>query len=167
MSEKKSKTRKKNSNSEVIKQKGLFDHLDAIRTSKDPKYYDNLNESEQKGFSHWAILNGLSMDVNLIELVAFLWRDGYYDKIPSKQFYQLLVDIVPQTNQRLYWVKKSKSKNTELLKVVSSWYSCSQRESEEYIDMFLLNDNGFNQLANILEGSGLTDREAEKLLKSE
>jgi hypothetical protein len=113
------------------------------------------------------LLYGLSMDANLIELVSYLWRDGYYDKIPSPQFYQLLVEMVPQTNQRLFWVKKSKKTNTKLINHIAMWYSISTREADDYLDIFMSNDEGLKELGWILEGLGLTDKEAEKLLEGD
>lgn len=164
LSEKKS--RKKDQNSKDSKKpKGLFEHLDAIRTTKDPNYYLSLDESERKGFNHWMILSWLSMDINLIPLVTFLWQNGYYDRIPSPQFYQLLIEIVPKTTHRLFWIKKSKKTNTKLLNYVSEWYSISSREANDYLDIFLSSDSGMKELVNILEGSGLTDKEAEKVME--
>jgi hypothetical protein len=104
------------------------------------------------------------MDINLIELVSFLWRDGYYDKIPSPQFYKLLVDLVPKTTQRLFWIKKSKKSNKKLVNFISQWYSISSRESEEYLSIFTLNDAGYKELGRILEGMGLNDFESEQIL---
>lgn len=113
------------------------------------------------------LLHGLSMDNNLIELVAYLWRDGYYDKIPSPQFYRLLVELVPQTNQRLFWIKKSKKTNTKLLKHIATWFSVSTREAEDYLGILMANDEGMKEVGWILEGLGLTDKEAEKVLEGE
>ena len=163
------KSEKKSQKSEQSSQnskKGLFDHLNEIRTTKDPNYYNTLTYQEKKGFSHWMILYGLSMDNNLIELIAFLWRDEYYDKIPSPQFYKLLVDLVPQTNQRLFWIKKSK-RNEKLVDCISKWYSISNREAQDYLDILFKTDKGIGEIGWILEGLGLTEKEAEKVLLGE
>jgi hypothetical protein len=145
----------------------LFDHLTAIRTTKDPGYYESLSETEKKSFNHWMILAWLSMDNYLIELTAFLWRDGYYDQIPSAQFYKLLLDFVPQTEQRLFWQKSSKKANSKLIEYVSNWYSVSKREAVDYLEVLLSSDNGITEIGNILEGFGLTDKEAEKIFSGE
>lgn len=158
------KSLKKEKNQEIKKNKNLFDHLEAIRITKNPEYYNSLTEKEKKGFGHWIILSWLSMDINLIELVSFLWRDGYYDKIPSEQFYKLLIEVVPKTNQKLIWIKKSKKRNVKLLEKLSEWYSISLREADDYLNILMANDNGMKELAWILEGLGLTDKESENLL---
>jgi hypothetical protein len=37
----------------------------------------------------------------------------------------------------------------------------------DYLSIFLLNDQGMKELANILEGLGLTDEESEKILQGD
>jgi hypothetical protein len=112
------------------------------------------------------ILTGLSQDEDMIPLCAFLWVDGYYDKIPSPQFYTLLCQLVPKTYKKFGWNKANK-KNMQLLKCISQWYSISTREAMDYLSIFLLNDQGMKELANILEGLGLTDEESEKILQGD
>lgn len=104
------------------------------------------------------------MDINLISAVSLLWRDGYYDKIPSELFYKLLVDIVPKTDKQLFWIKKQNKTNQKLIELISTWYSVSYREAEDYIDILTADDSGMKELSWILEGMGLTDNEAEKIL---
>lgn len=166
MSEKKS-PKKEQSFKDLKKSRNLFDHLTAIRTTKQPDYYESLTEQERKGFNHWAILMWLAMDESLIPLTAFLWRDSYYDKIPSHAFYKLLVERVPQTSQRLFWIKKSKKTNIKLLKHISTWYSVSTREANDYLNIFMSTDDGIKEIAWILEGLGLTEQEAESVLLGE
>ena len=159
--------KKEQGSTNLKKQKNLFDHLTAIRTTKDPNYYNSLTDGEKKGFNHWILLHALSMDTNLIELASFLWRDGYYDAIPSNRFYQLLLEIIPKTNQKLNWIKKSKKPNNQLIKYVSEWYSISTREAKEYVDIYSFDDKGILELASILEGIGLSAKEVENVLMRE
>ncbi len=138
--------------------------MTAIRTTKDPNYYESLTEQERKGFSHWMILQWLSMDVNLLPIVSELWRSGYYDNIPSSLFYKVLVEMIPKSSQRLIWIKKNKKNNNKLLQYLAEWYSISTREAEDYLTIYTANDVGYTELCKILEGLGLTDKEAESLL---
>lgn len=144
--------------------RNLFDHLKAIRTSKDPQYYDSLTESEKKGFNHWQILYGLSMDSSLFPLLEILWQEGYYDKIPSNLFYKVLVDFVPKANYSLSWIKKIKEEKKELVQKISSWYSISEREAKEYLKIFLKSDDGLKELISILQGLAMNEKEIEKVL---
>jgi hypothetical protein len=157
------KSQKKKKSLEINNQKGLFDHLDQIRTTKNPDYWDTLSDKEKKNFNHWMILTGLSQDESLIPLCSQLWREGYYDTIPSPQFYTLLCQLVPYSNRKFGW-NKTKKKNLELLGYISRWFSISTREASEYFDIFMSNEKGMVELSKILEGSGLSDKEAEEVL---
>lgn len=109
------------------------------------------------------ILTGLSQDESLIPLCSQLWREGYYDKIPSPQFYTLLCQLVPRTDRKFGW-NKSKKKNFELLGYISKWFSISTREADEYFSIFMSDEKGMVELSKILEGCGLSDKEAENVL---
>ena len=109
------------------------------------------------------ILTGLSQDESLIPICSKLWRQGFYDKIPSPQFYMLLCQMVPYSNRKFGWVK-AKKKNFELLRYIAQWFSISTREAEDYLSVFMLDERGLTELANILEGCGLSDKEAEQVL---
>jgi hypothetical protein len=158
------KSSKKSKSSEnTQKTKNLFDHLSQIRTTKDPNYWNTLSDKEKKDFNHWMILTGLSQDESLIPMCSKLWKGGYYDKIPSPQFYTLLCQLVPYSDRKIFW-NKGKKKNLILLKYISQWFCISTREADEYLSIFMTNDSGMTELAKILEGCGLNDLEAEKIL---
>lgn len=159
----KSPGKKKSLEKNDQKEKGLFDHLNQIRTTKNPKYWNTLSDKEKKAFNHWMILLALSQDESLIPLCAELWKEGYYDRIPSPQFYTLLCELVPCSNRKFAW-NKAKKKNLVLLGYISAWYSISTREAQDYLSIFMLDDKGMTELAKILEGCGLSDEEAEKVL---
>ncbi len=141
--------------------------MTAIRTTKQPDYYESLSESERKEFNHWAILMWLAMDTDLIPLCSSLWREGYYDKIPSPQFYKLLVELVPKTDKKLFWIKKVEKKNKKLLNCVADWYKISTREASDYVRIFLSSDEGINELGWILTGMGMTEKDAENMILGE
>ena len=130
---------------------------------KDSNYWNTLSDKEKKDFNHWMILTGLSQDESLIPLCSKLWKEGYYDKIPSPQFYTLLCQLVPYSDRKIFW-SKGKKKNLVLLKYISQWFSISTREADEYLSIFMTSDSGMTELAKILEGCGLNDSEAEKIL---
>lgn len=157
------KSQKKNKSLVGNAQKGLFDHLNQIRTTKNPDYWSTLSDKEKKNFNHWMILTGLSQDESLIPLCSQLWEEGYYDKIPSPQFYTLLCQLVPYSDRKFGW-NKAKKKNLELLEYIAKWFSISTREADEYFSIFMSSENGMVELSKILEGSGLSDKEAEQVL---
>lgn len=130
--------------------------------TKNPNYWNTLSDKEKKSFNHWMILSGLSQDESLIPICSKLWREGYFDKIPSPQFYTLLCQLVPYSNRKFGW-NKAKKKNLVLLGYISKWFSVSTREADDYLSIFMLNEQGMNELAKILEGCGLSDKEAEEV----
>ena len=163
---KKKNSSKKTSSKQPInqKEKNLFNHLEAIREFKDKSYYDNLTDNEKLKFNHWSILHGLSMDESMIKKVSVLWKDGYYDKIPSNLFYKVLLNLSPTpTNKRLNWIKKRKQNNKQLLMLISQKFEVSIREAREYINLYLTDNNSLQELERILQGFGLTDKEIEAL----
>jgi hypothetical protein len=159
---KKSEKSKSNKSEPQQKRKSLFDHVNAIRRDKDPNYYNNLSEDDRKSFNHFMIIRALSMDAAIVEEMAQLYQ--LFDKIPSPQFYQLLVALVPH-DQRFYkWVKSKKMKHKkELLKIVSQRFGVSQFESNDYINLLLRTENGQGELVSICRAFGMNDTEIEEV----
>ncbi len=144
------------------KRKSLFDHVKQIRQVKDPNYYNNLSEDDRKTFSHFMILRALSMDAAIVEEIAQLYQ--LFDKIPSPQFYQLLIALVPQDFRFYPWVKTKKMKhNKELLGYVSQRFKVSKFEANDYINLLLRSEEGQGELVNICRSFGLSEPEIESL----
>jgi len=144
------------------KRKSLFDHVKAIRQVKDPNYYNNLSEDDRKTFSHFMILRALSMDAAIVEEVAQLYQ--LFDKIPSPQFYQLLIALVPKDFRFYPWVKTKKMKhNKELLGYVAQRFKVSKFEANDYINLLLRTEEGQGELVNICRSFGLNEREIDEL----
>lgn len=153
------------------KQKGLtlFDHIKHIQKVQDPDYYTSLSETDKKTFNHFMILRGLSMNVELLDDISLLYR--YFDIIPSPQFYQLLITVVPKEHPKSFhpWVKASKKNpySEKLISLVSEKFESSTSESIDYIKIFSQTDSGTLELFNICKGYGLTDKEVEKIMSNE
>ena len=144
------------------KRKSLFDHVKAIRQVKDPNYYNNLSEDDRKTFSHFMILRALSMDAAIVEEVAQLYQ--LFDKIPSPQFYQLLIALVPKDFRFYPWVKTKKmTHNKELLGYVAQRFKVSKFEANDYINLLLRTEEGQGELVNICRSFGLNEREIDEL----
>jgi hypothetical protein len=82
-------SKKKSVENDGPKKRSLFDHVKQIRQVQDPNYYKNLSDEDKKTFNHFMILRALAMDDPMVEDMAQLYQ--YVDKIPSAQFYQLLI----------------------------------------------------------------------------
>ena len=143
---------------------GLFDHVKQVRSIQDPDYFKNLTEIDLKTFNHFMILKALSMNPALLEDVSTLFR--YFDKIPSPQFYQLLIGLIPADKRFYTWVKgKKRPFGKGLLELISKYYEIPQREAEEYDILLSSTEKGKKELTNLVRDFGLTDKEVETLMQ--
>lgn len=146
------------------KKLSLFDHVKHIRQVQDPNYYINLPVYDQKTFNHFMILRALAMDDSLVEDIAQLYP--IFDKIPSPQFYQLLITLVPKSNRFYPWIKsRSMKHNKELLGYVAKRFGIPQYQASEYINLLLRNNTGQEELVSICKSFGLEDGEIEEIFE--
>jgi hypothetical protein len=146
------------------KKKSVFDHVKHIRQVQDPRYYTSLSDDDKKSFNHFMILRALSMDENLVESMAQLYQ--VLDKIPSPQFYQLLINIVPKSNRFYPWVKSRVLKhNKELLGYVAKRFKVAKYQANEYVNLLIRTEEGQAELIAICKAFGLEDKEVEALFE--
>lgn len=156
--------KKSTENPEGPKRRTLFDHVKQIRQVQDPNYYVNLSEDDRKSFNHFMIVRALSMDEDILETMAQLYQ--IFDKIPSAQFYQLLIALVPKSMRFYPWVKSRKMKhNKELLSLVSKRFQVSNHQANEYVNLLLRTEEGQSELVSICKAFGLEDKEVEELFE--
>lgn len=150
--------------SDAPKKRSLFDHVKHIRQVQDPNYYKELSPDEKKSFNHFMILRALSMDADIVEDMAMLYQ--YFDKIPSPQFYQLLIALVPKSNRYYPWVKSKKLKHKkDLLGYVAKRFQVSTFQANEYVNILLRTENGQSELVDIVKAFGLDDKQIEELFE--
>jgi len=144
------------------KRRSLFDHVKHIRQIQDPDYYTNLSEDDRKSFNHFMIIRALSMDETMVEDMAQLYQ--YFDRIPSPQFYQLLIAMVPKNNRFSPWIKsKGLKHNKNLLGLVSKRFKVPKYQANDYVNLLLRTENGMEELVAICKAFGLEDKEVEEL----
>lgn len=174
MSEKLKKSRKtpsaKSKDEGLEKQKGLtlFDHIKHIQKFQDPDYYTSLTDLDKKTFNHFMILRGLSMNPELLEIVALMYR--YMDVIPSPQFYKTLISFIPPEHSKAYhpWIKSKKNAYSDgLVELIARKFEVSHDDAIEYIKIYSLSDKGIQEMYEICRGFGLTDKEVESLLSND
>jgi len=165
-SEPKRKGRKKR---EIATSKGigLFDHIKHVRTVQDPDYFKNLTELDKKSFNHFMILKGLSMNSAILDEVSTLFK--YFDKIPSPQFYQLMIGgIIPLEHPKSFhrWIKSKKQPfNKQLIGLISQYFEISDKESIEYIILLSSTEKGKKELEGICRDYGMDNKEVEYVMK--
>ncbi len=148
----------------TIKGIGLFDHVKHIRSIQNSDYFKSLTELDVKSFNHFMILKALSMNPALLEDISTLFR--YFDKIPSPQFYQLLIGLIPPDKRFYPWVKAKKVPfNVKLIELISMYFEISQKEAAEYATLLFSTDKGKKELENLCRAYGLTDKEVEEIMK--
>jgi len=148
----------------TIKGIGLFDHIKHIRTVQDPDYFKNLTELDKKSFNHFMILKALSMNPTILSDISDLFK--YFDKIPSPQFYQLLIGLIQPDRHFYPWVKVTKSPvNETIIELIAKYFEISKSEAKDYALLLLNKKNGIKELENFCRNYGLTDKEVESALK--
>jgi hypothetical protein len=146
------------------KRRSLFDHVKHIRQVQDPDYYTNLSEDDRKSFNHFMIIRALSMDAEILETMAQLYQ--IFDKIPSPQFYQLLIGLVPKSMRFYPWVKSKKMRhNKDLLVLVGKRFQVPSYQANDYVNLLLRTEDGQAELVSICKAFGLEDKEVEKLFE--
>ncbi len=148
----------------IPKRKGLFDHVKEIRQVQDPNYYINLTDDDKKSFTHFMIIRALSMDSDIVEDMAQLYQ--VIDKIPSPQFYQLLISLVPKSNRYYPWIKSKRLKHSkQLLELVAKRFMVSKYQANDYINLLLQNADGHLELVSICQAFGLSEQEIEEIFE--
>ena len=149
-----------------IKLKSVFDHVKEIRQVQNPDYYINLSDGDKKSFNHFMILRALSMDAAIIENMADLY--SVHDKIPSPQFYKLLIAIVPKSTRYYPWIKSKRMKhNKNMLTYIADRFKIPTYQANDYINLYLRTEIGQVELISILQSYGLSEPEINVLFEEE
>ena len=147
-----------------IKKKSLFDHVKEIRQVQNPDYYKTLSDDDKKSFNHFMIVRALSMDASIVEDMAQLYQ--IHDKIPSAQFYQLLIAIVPKSTRFFPWVKSKKVRyGKELVGYIGKRFKIPNYQANEYISILISSKQGEQELEQILQSFGLSEKEINELFE--
>lgn len=147
-----------------IKKKSLFDHVKEIRQNQRPDYYKALSDDDKKSFNHFMIVRALSMDASIVEDMAQLYQ--IHDKIPSAQFYQLLIAIVPKSTRFFPWVKSKKIRyGKELVGYIGKRFKIPNGQANEYISILISSKQGEQELEQILQSFGLSEKEINNLFE--
>lgn len=161
---KKKRGRKKNEDNGLAPALGLFDHIKHIRTIQDPSYYKNLTEADRKSFNHFMILKALSMNPHILDEISTLFK--LFDKIPSPQFYTLVIGLIPADTRYYPWIKSAKKKfSKELIELLVKYYEISKTEAQEYARLLYETEKGKKELEQLCQDFGLEKKEIETALK--
>jgi hypothetical protein len=155
---------KKKTTEETIKVKGLFDHVKHIRQTQDPDYYDSLSESDRKTFSKYMILRVLSMDKTIIEEISYVSK--YFEVLPEKQFYKLLINTLPKSYGFNPYIKSSKKAvNETILNCLCTYFNVGTKDATDYYNIFISHEEGLIKLIELIKSHGYSEKETEKLFE--
>jgi len=143
--------------------KSLFDHIKAITTEQDPKYFDNLSEEDKKSWSNFMINRFLSMKPEWVEMIATLLP--LTQTLQPKEMYKLYISLIPKGKQFLKYTKgKSEDKYEEfLIDLIKKDFQCSEKEALEYIEVLYSTREGRENIKYICEKYGTDKKQITKL----
>ena len=143
--------------------KTIFEFLDDLTVKKTPT--DNIELHEWKAYSTFMMNRWISMDPNLVEIVAETQR--YTATISPVLNYLFYRDILPKKKLYLKYIKSQRDPEDKLSGVVNllaSKLSISKTEAFEYVTI-LLERGEKERLIEFVESAGFTSAEAKKMVK--
>ena len=143
--------------------KKLFDHLNAITTEQDPKYFDKLSEEDLKSWSNFMINRFLSMKPEWVELIATLLP--LTQTLQPKEMYKLYISVIPKGKYFLKYIKGKGEEKYEqfLIDLIKIDFQCSQKEALEYIEVLYSTREGRENIKYICEKYGTDKKQITKL----
>ena len=143
--------------------KKLFDHINAITSEQDPKYFDKLTEEDLKSWSNFMINRFLSMKPDWVELVATLLP--LTQTLQPKEMYKLYISLIPKGKHYLKYIKgKGEDKYEDfLIELMKKDYLCSERQALDYIEVLYASREGREHMKYVCEKYGLDKKQITKL----
>lgn len=159
---------KKQDNEPKTTNKGLFDHLRQITETKDPKYFESLNDTEKKTFSTYMINRFLSMEMDYCPVIAELDPLTVGNQLSPNLVYKLYCDVFPQQKVYLKYVKgvNEDKYNKDLVTLLANHFMISKKESIDYLQIYMMSEDKIEKLKQLISLYGYTEKEIKKLMTS-
>lgn len=143
--------------------KTLFDHIKAITTDQNPKYWDTLDESDRKTWSNYMVHRFLSMNPDWIEVLSEI--QPYTQTLEPKQLYLALIGLLPKGKYYLKYVKGKKEDTYEswLVDLVKQDFQSTTNQAEEYLEILYSTREGRENIKYICEKYGVDPKQITKL----
>jgi hypothetical protein len=143
--------------------KSLFDHIKAITSEQDPKYWDTLEESDKKSWSNYMIHRFLSMNSDWIEILSEI--QPYTQVLEPKQLYLVMIGLLPKGRHYLKYTKGKNDTKYEswLIDLIKVDFQCSKKEAEEYTEILYSTREGRENIKYICEKYGIDKKQITKL----
>ena len=146
-----------------ISVKSLFDHIKAITSEQDPKYWDKLEEADKKSWSNYMIHRFLSMNSDWIEILSEI--QPYTQTLEPKQLYLVMIGLLPKGRHYLKYTKGKNDTKYEswLIDLIKKDFLCSKKEAEDYIEILYSTREGRENIKYICEKYGIEKKQITKL----
>ena len=136
--------------------KNIFDWLKHINQYKTPS--NKFSDKDWEVFNSYMIHRFLSMNKEFLEIVNFVQS---YPPQEKKAIYNIYREFIPKNNKWNKYIKSSvKQPNIDLVKIISDYYTCSQREAKEYLNIL-----DKQSIVSILDKIGVESKDQKQLLK--
>ena len=136
--------------------KNIFDwlkHINQYKTSP-----DKFSDKDWEVFNSYMIHRFLSMNKEFLEIVNFVQA---YPPQEKKAIYNIYREFIPKNNKWNKYIKSSvKQPNIDLVKIISDYYTCSQKEAKEYLNIL-----DKQSIVSILDKIGVESKDQKQLLK--
>ena len=143
--------------------KTLFDHIKAITSEQNPKYWDTLEDEDKKTWSNFMIHRFLSMNSDWIELLSEI--QPLTQTLEPKQLYLVMIGLLPKGKYYLKYVKGKGVDKYEkwLVDLIKQDYQCSSRQAEEYVEILYSTKEGREHIKYTCERYGIEKKLITKL----
>jgi hypothetical protein len=141
----------------------LFDHINAITTIQDPKYFDKLSDEDVKTWSNFMINRFLSMKPEWVELVASLLP--LTQTLQPKEMYKLYISVIPKGKYFLKYIKGKGEDKYEpfIVDLLKKEYDCSENQAIEYLEVLYSTREGREYMKYVCEKYGIDKKQITKL----
>ena len=143
--------------------KSPFDHIKAITSEQDPKYWDKLEDADKKSWSNYMIHRFLSMNSDWIEILSEI--QPYTQVLEPKQLYLVMIGLLPKGRHYLKYTKGKNDTKYEswLIDLIKVDFQCSKKEAEEYTEILYSTREGRENIKYICEKYGIDKKQITKL----
>ena len=143
--------------------KSLFDHIKAITSEQNPKYWDTLEEEDKKTWSNFMIHRFLSMNSDWIDLLSEI--QPLTQTLDPKSLYLVMIGLLPKGKYYLKYVKgKGVGKYEKwLVDLIKQDYQCSSNQAEEYVEILYSTKEGREHIKYTCERYGIEKKLITKL----
>ena len=151
---------KKNGKKSLIKRKSLFDHINQIKKTQNPKYWDTLSKEDKKTWSNYMVHKFLSMNMNLVDIINELQK---YNLEP-KDLYKLYTNLLPKDNRFYKYVKgRNEMQHPQwLINLIATHMKNSKKEAYDAVEMYMLTEGGMLELGEICRKYGVEPKKIEE-----